>query len=128
MGIADNWGARSKKILVEINEARAQRAGIANQDVALSLQTLFSGFDTTEYREDDKIIPVVLRSVGAGSIDEAQFGAVNVFSPSSRHRNGVATLEDLPAQSAEDGHSGIGPRAGCTGKHSEPTDRAMARG
>ena len=80
MGISDNWGARSKKILVEIAEARAQRAGIANQDVALSLQTLFSGFDTTEYREDDKIIPVVLRSLGSGSMDQAQFGAINVFS------------------------------------------------
>ena len=83
MGVSDNWGARSKKILVEINEARAQRAGIANQDVALSLQTLFSGFDTTEYREDDKVIPVVLRSQGSGSMDQAQFGAVNVFSQST---------------------------------------------
>ena len=60
--IADNWGARSKKILVQINEARAQRAGVTNQDVAVSLQTLFSGFDATEYREDDKVIPVTLRS------------------------------------------------------------------
>ncbi len=77
--IGDNWGARSKKILVQIDEARARRAGVTNQDVALSLQTLFSGIDTTEYREGDKVIPVTLRSVQA-SQDPSQIGSLNVFS------------------------------------------------
>ncbi len=77
--ISDNWGARSKKILVEINEARARRAGVTNQDVALSLQTLFSGIDTTEYREGDKVIPVTLRSEQA-SQDPSRLGSLNVFS------------------------------------------------
>ena len=93
-GIADNWGARSKKILVRIDEARAQRAGVTNQDVALSLQTMFSGFTTTEYREDDKVIPVTLRSEQAAAGAHGQTGAttlpggpevgsLNVFSQSS---------------------------------------------
>ncbi|MFQ5349752.1 MAG: efflux RND transporter permease subunit [Thermoanaerobaculia bacterium] len=79
-GIADNWGARSKKILVRIDEARAQRAGVTNQDVALSLQTVFSGFTTTEYREDDKVIPVTLRSEQALAGGHRQVGSLNVFS------------------------------------------------
>ena len=85
-GVADDWGARSKKLLIRINEARAQRAGVTNEDVAISLQTIFSGFDTTEYREEDKIIPVTLRSeqanqVGAMALESvAQIGSVNVFS------------------------------------------------
>jgi len=95
MGVSDNWGARSKKILVEIDEARAQRAGIANQDVALSLQTLFSGFDTTEYREEDKIIPVVLRSLGSGSMDQAQFGAINVFSQATGRSVPLRQVADI---------------------------------
>ncbi|MEJ2084779.1 MAG: efflux RND transporter permease subunit [Acidobacteriota bacterium] len=95
MGVSDNWGAQSKKILVEIDEARAQRAGIANQDVALSLQTLFSGFDTTEYREDDKIIPVVLRSQGSGSMDQAQFGAINVFSQATGRSVPLRQVADI---------------------------------
>jgi multidrug efflux pump subunit AcrB len=78
--IADNWGARSKKLLVEINEARAQRAGVTNEDVAISLQTILSGITTTEYREEDKIIPVTLRSVGADRLDLAKLDSVNVFS------------------------------------------------
>ncbi len=79
-GIADNWGARSKKILVRIDEARAQRAGVTNQDVALSLQTVFSGFTTTEYRENDKVIPVTLRSEHALAGGHRHVGSLNVFS------------------------------------------------
>ncbi|MHC4816314.1 MAG: efflux RND transporter permease subunit, partial [Planctomycetota bacterium] len=79
-GISDDWGARSKKVLVRIDEARAQRAGVTNQDVALSLQTVFSGFETTEYREDDKVIPVTLRSEQAAAGGTHQVGSLNVFS------------------------------------------------
>jgi multidrug efflux pump len=76
--VSNNWGARSKKVLVEIDEDRAQRAGVSNQDIALSLQTVFSGFATTEYREGDKVIPVVLRSEQA-RLDPGKVGSVNVF-------------------------------------------------
>jgi multidrug efflux pump subunit AcrB len=78
--ISDDWGARSKKLLVKINEARAQRAGVTHQDVAVSLQTVLSGITTTEYREDDKIIPVTLRSVGADRLNLQKLDSLNVFS------------------------------------------------
>jgi multidrug efflux pump subunit AcrB len=68
-GITDDWGARAKKLMVRINEARAQRAGVSNFDIAVSLQTALTGFDTTEFREDDKVIPVTLRSVAADRSD-----------------------------------------------------------
>ncbi|MDH3402530.1 MAG: efflux RND transporter permease subunit [Acidobacteriota bacterium] len=78
--VSDNWGARSKKLLVKINAARAQRAGVTNEDVAVSLQTVLSGITTTEYREEDKVIPVTLRSVGADRLDLAKLDSLNVFS------------------------------------------------
>jgi multidrug efflux pump subunit AcrB len=60
--IRNDWGARTKKILVNINQARARRAGLTSQDVAISLQSILTGIKTTEYREDDESIPVILRS------------------------------------------------------------------
>jgi multidrug efflux pump subunit AcrB len=60
--IRNDWGARTKKILVKINQARARRAGLTSQDVALSLQSILTGIQTTEYREGDESIPVILRS------------------------------------------------------------------
>ncbi len=60
--VTDDWGARSKKVVVEIDETRARLAGVSHQDTAISLQTYLTGLETTEYREEDKLIPVVMRS------------------------------------------------------------------
>ncbi|MDH3768624.1 MAG: efflux RND transporter permease subunit [Gammaproteobacteria bacterium] len=78
--IADNWGVRSKKVIVEIDEARARRAGVSHQDIAVSLQTFLTGLETTEFREDDKLIPIVMRSERSGQVDPHQIGALNVYS------------------------------------------------
>ena len=78
--IRDNWGLRTKKLLVNINQPRAQRARLSSQDVALSLQTVLTGYETTQYREDDKVIPVTLRSVASERNDIGKLESHNVFS------------------------------------------------
>jgi multidrug efflux pump subunit AcrB len=77
--VTDNWGNRSKKILVKINQPRARRAGVTNEDIAISLQAGLSGIETTEYREDDKVIPVTLRSVGFDRHDISMIEGLNVY-------------------------------------------------
>ncbi len=93
--ISDDWGARTKKLVVQIDESRAQRAGISNQDVAVSLQTLFSGFETTEYREGDSVIPVTLRSDQAADLDLENLSSINVFSQSTGRSVPVAQVADI---------------------------------
>ena len=78
--IKDNWGSRTQKILVKIDEARAKRSGLTNQDIAVSLQTLLSGFQTTEYREEDKVIPVVMRTVAADRENIDKIESLNIYS------------------------------------------------
>jgi multidrug efflux pump subunit AcrB len=78
--IRDDWGPRSKKILVKVNQPRARRAGVSSMDVALSLQSNLSGLETTQYREDDEVIPVILRSVAADRQDIGKIESLNVFS------------------------------------------------
>lgn len=77
--IGDDWGMRSKKILVNINQPRARRAGVTNEDIAISLQSGLSGLETTEYREDDKVIPVTLRSVASDRRDIGKIESLNVY-------------------------------------------------
>ena len=60
--VTDDWGARSKKVVVEIDETRARLAGVSHQDTAVSLQTYLTGLEATEFREEDRLIPVILRS------------------------------------------------------------------
>jgi multidrug efflux pump subunit AcrB len=94
-GISDDWGARAKKLIVHINEARAQRAGVSNFDIAISLQTALTGFDTTEFREDDKVIPVTLRSVAADRSDLGKLESLNVFSQATGRSVPLEQVADI---------------------------------
>ncbi|MEM7353611.1 MAG: efflux RND transporter permease subunit [Acidobacteriota bacterium] len=96
--ITDNWGARSKKLLIRVDDDRAQRAGVTNEDVALSLKTLLSGYDATTYREGDKVIPVTLRSNQAGGNTLDRFGSVNVFSQSTGASVPIEQVADAEIQ------------------------------
>ncbi len=78
--IKDNWGSRIKKLLVKIDQPRARRAGVTSQDIAISLQTILSGFETTKFREEDKVIPVLLRSVAADRQDIGKIENLNIYS------------------------------------------------
>ena len=93
--INDNWGARTKKLAVEIDQARARRAGLTSQDVAVSLQTVLSGFQTTEYREDDELIPVTLRSVEADREDIGKLEGLNIFSQLSGRSVPLKQVADI---------------------------------
>jgi multidrug efflux pump len=77
--VRDNWGLRTKKLLVKVNQPRARRAGLTSLDIALSLQTILTGYQTTEFREEDKVIPVTLRSVAADRKDLGKLETHNIF-------------------------------------------------
>ncbi len=67
--VRNDWGLASKKLLIVVDQERARRAGITSQDVAISLQTNFTGLTVTEYREGDDAIPVTMRSDASGRED-----------------------------------------------------------
>ena len=93
--IHDDWGHRTKKLVVNINQARAKRAGVTNQDIALSLQTALSGIITTEYREGDQVIPITLRSVAAERQDLGKLETINVYSHLSGRNVPLKQVADL---------------------------------
>jgi multidrug efflux pump subunit AcrB len=80
--ITDDWGARSKKVVLDIDNTKAQLAGIANDEVAAAMETYLTGLQTTNYREGDKLIPILLRSErGANDqIDFSLLGNIGVYS------------------------------------------------
>ncbi len=94
--IRDDWGQRTKKLLVSVNQPRALRAGVSNQDIAVSLQTALSGIEITQYRESDKVIPVTLRSTTALRHDIGKLETINVYSQATGQNvplNQVAEVE-----------------------------------
>jgi multidrug efflux pump subunit AcrB len=93
--IRDNWGLRTKKLIVDVDQSRAQRAGLSNLDVALSLQTILTGYETTQYREDDKVIPVTLRSVAAERNDIGKLESYNIFSQTTGQSVPLKQVADI---------------------------------
>ncbi|HLF66360.1 MAG TPA: efflux RND transporter permease subunit, partial [Gammaproteobacteria bacterium] len=76
--VTDDWGARSKKIVLNIDEAKAQMSGVTHEDIALSVQTFLTGIEASEYREGDELIPIMIRSEQAG-LTRNDISSVNVY-------------------------------------------------
>ncbi|MGD8845487.1 MAG: efflux RND transporter permease subunit [Desulfobacteraceae bacterium] len=93
--ITDNWGHRTKKLVVSVNQARALRAGLTHQDIAVSLQTALSGIDVTEYREEEDIIPVILRSVAADRTDLGKLETLNIYAQATGRSIALKQVADL---------------------------------
>ena len=96
--IEDDWGPRVKKFLIDIDENRARRANLSNQDVAISLQTFLSGFETTRYREDDKTIPVLLRSEAQGRRNIDRLDSLDVFGQTAETSVPLDQVADVELQ------------------------------
>ena len=93
--ISDTWGLPSKKLIIEINQARASRAGISNKDIALSLQTQLSGLELTQYREGNDLIPVVLRNIAADRESISKLKAMAVYSQSTGNSVPLIQVADI---------------------------------
>lgn len=81
--IKDDWGPKGKKFVIDIDQNQAQLAGITNQDIAISLQTVLDGFQAGEFREDDKSIPIVMLSNQSKQQSLASLETLNIYAQSS---------------------------------------------
>ncbi len=81
--IKDDWGPKGKKFIIDIDQNKAQLAGVTNQDIATSLQTVLDGFSTGEYRENDKSIPIVMLSDQSKQQSLASLETLNIYAQSS---------------------------------------------
>lgn len=62
--IKDDWENPTVKIIVDIDQARARRAGVTSEQVANALNASLAGSTVSGYREGDQTIPVILREKG----------------------------------------------------------------
>ena len=81
--ISDDWGPKIKKVVVDIDQSKTQNAGLTNQDIALSLQTTLTGFNTGAFREGDQSLPIVLRNESSQDVDVRQLESINIYAQGS---------------------------------------------
>ncbi len=78
--VRHDWENRVATIEVQVDQARARRAGLTSEEVANSLNAYIDGTQVTDYREGDTIIPVVVRGVAAERDNLAQLREIAVYS------------------------------------------------
>ena len=60
-----NWRQRTQKVVAEYDQQRARWARITRSNVAEATRRAFDGFLIGQYREEDKLYPILLRHVEA---------------------------------------------------------------
>jgi len=80
-----NWGEPSKAVHLEVDQDKARVLGVSSQDISLLLNTLLSGLEITDYREDNKLIKVLGRSEAGERNDPSLIEEINI-----QARNGKA--------------------------------------
>ena len=63
--IKDDWRQRVSTVEAIYSESRGRRAGVSRQDVALALETNFTGRPVGVYVEGDELIPIISRAPAA---------------------------------------------------------------
>ncbi|MXW80849.1 MAG: efflux RND transporter permease subunit [Gemmatimonadetes bacterium] len=81
--IGDDWGPKIKKVVVDIDPSKTRNASLTNQDIALSLQTALTGFNTGAFREGDQSLPIVLRNESSQNVDVRQLESINIYAQGS---------------------------------------------
>ncbi|MEE9122432.1 MAG: efflux RND transporter permease subunit [Syntrophobacteria bacterium] len=97
-GIFNDWENRVTKILVDIDQPRARRAGVTSEEIANSLNAFFSGSPITDYRERDKAIPVMFRAIGAERKTLDRLRTVEVYSSTRNESVPLTQVADLKAE------------------------------
>lgn len=59
--IKNDWETPTIKVRVEVDQARARRAGVTSEEIARALNAYYEGVKVSDYREGDQSIPILLR-------------------------------------------------------------------
>ncbi|KAA3620446.1 MAG: AcrB/AcrD/AcrF family protein [Calditrichaeota bacterium] len=81
--VDDNWGPKIKKFYVKIHQSKLSRSGLTNNDIAISLNTVLSGFRVGEYRENENTFPIEMRAKGSSQISYDNIESLTIFSQNS---------------------------------------------
>ena len=81
--INNNWGAKIKKLIVDIDPNKGNKAGLSNQDIAISLQTALNGSNAGSFRDGDDNIPIIMRNEGSDQLEVHDLDGINIIAQSS---------------------------------------------
>jgi multidrug efflux pump len=60
-GVNDNWNESVKVVRLEVDQAKARALGVTSQSIAQAAKVILTGATVGQFRENDKLIDIVLR-------------------------------------------------------------------
>lgn len=78
--VKDDWGAKTPKIKINVNEENAARYGITNESIAKSLQAGISGFEVSSYWRETNIVPIIYRLNSSSRDNINKIDSISIYS------------------------------------------------
>ena len=100
-GTNDNWNENVKVIRLDVDQAKARALGVTSQSIAQAIRTLLVGSTVEQFREDNKLIDIVLRQ--PASERDAITDLTNAYLPTGTGRMIPATQIIKPVFTWEPG-------------------------
>ena len=93
--VSDNWGSKIKKFIINIDRNKGDRAGLTNQDIAVSLKTTLDGSNAGSFRDGDENIPIIMRNQGSESMEVLELDGVNILAQGSGRSVPLVQVADI---------------------------------
>ena len=93
--IKDDWGPLIKKFIIDIDQDKANRAGITNQDIALSLSTSLEGYDAGAFRDGEDNIPIIMRNQRSQEMKASELETLPIFAQGSGQNVPLAQVANI---------------------------------
>ena len=93
--IKDDWGPLIKKFIIDIDQDKANRAGITNQDIALSLSTSLEGYDAGAFRDGEDNIPIIMRNQRSQEMRASELETLPIFAQGSGQNVPLAQVANI---------------------------------
>lgn len=91
-GVRSDWRNRVKVIQPVISYEKANLNGISRDDISNAIQDTFEGRTVGVYREDNQLLPIILRSPDSERGDIKNIEGIQIFSP---YANKMIPLKQL---------------------------------
>ncbi len=95
VGIKHDWENKILTVVADVDQARARRAGVTSSDVAGALSATFAGRAISDYREGDKVIPIVFRGDDSLRFSLSGLQRVQVYSPTTDSAVALSQVANL---------------------------------
>ena len=101
VGVNDNWNESVKVVRLEVDQDKARALGVTSQSIAQASRIMFTGTTVGQYRENDKLIDIVLRQ--SPDEREAISDIANAYLPTASGRSIPLTQIARPVLTWEPG-------------------------